>query len=213
MKYILFIFFLTLLTGCQQPKNQKWHSFELVDSENLKLGTVKCSLPGEMDTFYTWIYHSDTGCSEHLMYRANSKKYEIVEETDEPPLNYPDSGFYFTISHFRFISCDTQSLPWYITQPKEQLRKENIEYFLNKINEKALKGAPKVIIDTSRTINKNVYDIFYYQDGSGKFPFNTLSFTTLFNNRFIGFTIQSNVHPRDSFYNISMDILRSISIE
>jgi hypothetical protein len=211
MKYLFITFFICSLISCHQSKIQNWYSFELVDSDNLKLGKVTCNLPLEIDTFYKWINISDSGCGVN-MYRANSKKYKIVEETGFFHEEL-DSGFYFTITHYRHISCDTQSLPWNITQTKEQIRKMNIEYFIKDQKEKTQKGAPEAIVDTSRMINNNIYDVFYEQDEYGKNPFNILTASTKFNSRFIGFTIQSNVHPRDSFYDIAMDILKSIRIE
>ena len=86
-------------------------------------------------------------------------------------------------------------------------------------------GGAKVLIDTGKVINKSRYNIIYYAErdyykiqendsvGMKTVTFNTLSASTRFRDRRINFSLKSNVHNRDSFYLIAMDMLKTVVIK
>jgi len=157
------------------------------------------------------------------MYRSHSSKFDVITESGFLPDTHLDTGYYFSISHFPWISCDTSSEYFYTDSPStSEIKKRRFEEYVKELEDY---GGTKVIFDTSRVINDNKYRIFYFteknyfkiqeNDSSRVKPvsFNVLSATTKYKYRRISFVIQSNVHQRDSFYNIAMNILNSVRIE
>ncbi|MGB4848610.1 MAG: hypothetical protein WBP41_11865 [Saprospiraceae bacterium] len=223
MKFCAIISLIILTTGCQNLSSTKLKVYQLIDRDSLMLGTVTCLLPLDFDTTYKWVCKSDTWCGGDMKYRSHSTKFDIVREVEAFPGEYLDSGFYFTISHAINFACDTQNQTTDENKAdRDEHRKNNIRQLLIYLKDKS---PSEVKVDTSHNINKNNYDIFYYTDNGyykikdrDSFKIKTVSFSMLtasteYKNHYIGFTIQSNVHNRDSFYLIAMNILNSVKIK
>ena len=203
------------LDGCKQINATKENSIELIDERGLKLGKVVVRLPLEFDTTYRWLSTSDCMCCESVLYRSNSKNYDIIKESGFFHGEELDSGFYFTIGHYPVIQCDTQGPPSWDLNPMSSAKilEQNIGYFIKDLSKRTEGEAPEVLVDTGRIINDHEYNILYFNELLGHNPFNKLTASTEHNNRSISFTIQSNVHSKDSFYLIAMNILKSVKIK
>jgi hypothetical protein len=209
--------------GCRNTILTQKHEFKLIDRDSMVLGVVSCELPVDFDTSYTWISSSDCMCCEAVMHRSHSSKFDIKMEggfSGEPHL---ESGYYFSIAHSTEISCDTSSEYLYSgAQANSDARKRRFELRIKELEER---GGTKVIVDTNRMINNLKYNILYFTDKDfykteekdslaiKTITFNKLTASTKYNNRNINFVIQSNVHQRDSFYAIAMNIIKSVKIE
>ena len=102
---------------------------------------------------------------------------------------------------------------------------ENKKRFEQSIKELEGHAGSKVVFDTNKVINKNKFNIFYFTDNNyykvqeddssriQTITFNKLTASTKYKDRRIYFAIQSNVHQKDSFYIIAMNILNSVKIE
>ncbi|MEP6648054.1 MAG: hypothetical protein ABJC12_13275 [Saprospiraceae bacterium] len=219
--YLIVIIILSI--GCHKISSTKRHEFRLIDEDSLVLGVVTCRLPFDFDTSYQWINSSDCICCDAVMYRCHSRKFDVIAESGFLPDSHLDSGFYFTISHFTTISCDT-SREYYHNRlhVTSDDKKRRFEQFIKELEKS---GGARVTFDTAIIINKNLYDVFcfteknYYKvlenDSSviNTVVFNTLSAHTKYKGRYIGFSIQSNIQPRDSFCQIAMEIMKSVKIE
>ncbi len=219
--YIIILFFLAF--SCRNPNSTRKHSFTLIDRDSLLLGVIICKLPSDFDTTYTWLNSSDCDCCDAIMYRSHSSNYEVITESGFLSMTHLDSGFYFTISHYPGIDCDT-SREYVDNRPSpSKTHKQRIEEYIKYMESSG--SRINITIDTSRIINKNFYDIFSYtsdniykilaEDSSKTetVTFNVVTASTVYKNRSIGFNIQSNVHQRDSFNIIAMNILKSVHIE
>lgn len=212
-----------LLAGCKEPENLPRQLTSLVDKYGDTLGIVSCVMPEEFDTTYKWVHTSDCTCCDAVKYRSHSRKYKAITEDGFLHDSHLDSGFYFTISHYTHIACDTSKEHFY--KDSEATSAAYNKRFEQNIRELEELGGTKVIFDTGRVINKNLYNIFYFTEKDyykvqendsailKNITFNTVSATTTYKDRRVSFTAKSNVHNRDSFYLLAMNMMKTIKIQ
>jgi hypothetical protein len=213
------------MAGCQKTDDSSNHSITLVDKYDDTLGVVSFVMPEEFDTTYRWIHTSDCMCCDAVKYRSHSRKYKVITEDGFLHDSHLDSGFYFTISHFTSMICDSQLIDWKPVKKTSLHRFDRFfKYVMNGFNDQTPNKVDNKNIEETRLINGNDFLIYYtadtnyYKSIDKNSPAEAVIFNALYSSTYnkghhVRFSFKSNVHPKDSFYFLAMDILNTIKFK